>query len=411
VSGPVALRLRIRSASAAGLCAFTIAAAAQAPPENSGALDRVVAQVCRKQVVFLGEDAGHGGGQTLEVKVALASRLLKECRFNTVLFESPVYDFLDLERSITLHTAAQAQLGDAIGGLWSTTAEVAPWVSVLFEAQLKGEVTVLGLDPQASGATQAFARRRLARQLASELDEPRRSMCHKEIERLTNWAFDDATPYDGATRRRLSDCVGEITLAAQRKSKSGGESANVVMAKNLARTLAMSEPNGLRVRELAMADNFDWARSRLGPGAKIIVWCATVHALKEPRLRDQPERLGSHVHRLLGDDAVAIGFSAFSGSHGRQDQSPQRLEVAPPDALEAQAFADTSEDIRYLDREQLDALGTISARAITYAASQRAAWGRLLDGIVVVRSERPPRYIRPAVPMQIDGEVWPRPAR
>jgi erythromycin esterase-like protein len=397
-------------ASAACLCAFTIAAAAAPSPDNDSELDRVVKQVCQKQVVFLGEDAGHGGGKTLEVKVVLARRLLNECGFNAVLFESPVYDFLDLERSITLRTATQAQLSDAIGGLWSTTAEVAPWVSSLFETQLKGEATVLGLDPQASGATQAFARRRLAPQLASELDEPRRSLCHAEIERLTNGAFDDATPYDSTTRRRLIDCIDEIILAAQAKTKHGVENANVVMAKNLARYMAMSAPNGLRVREHAMGDNFDRARSRLGPGAKIIVWCATVHALKEPRLHDQPERLGSHVHRLLGDDAVAIGFSAFSGSHGRQDQSPQRLEDAPADALEARALADTSDDIRYLDREQLDALGTISARPITYAAWQRAAWGRLLDGIVVVRSERPPRYVRPAVSQQGVAEDSPRPA-
>ena len=378
---------------AATLCAWSVASAVAAQPERGPELDRVVTQVCEKQVVLLGEDAGHGGGKTLEVKVALATRLLNECGFNAVLFESPVYDFLDLERSIKARAATRAQLSDAIGGLWSTTTEMEPWISLLFERQVKGEVAVLGLDPQASGATQTFARRRLASQLAGELVEPRRSTCQAEIQRLTNWTFDDATPYDVTTRRRLNDCIGEIMLAAQSKSKDDDENIDAFTAKNLARYLQMSEQDGLQQRELAMIENFVWARSRLGPRAKVIVWCATVHALKQPRARDQAERLGSHVHGLLGDEAAAIGFTALSGNHGRADQSPRRLEDAAPDSLEARALADAGDDIRYLDRQQLDALGTIAARPISYAAWQKADWGRLLDGIVVLRSERPPRWI------------------
>jgi erythromycin esterase-like protein len=53
-------------------------------------LDRVVRDVCDKEVVLLGEDATHGGGKTLEIKVELITRLIDRCDFSAVAFESQI---------------------------------------------------------------------------------------------------------------------------------------------------------------------------------------------------------------------------------------------------------------------------------------------------------------------------------
>lgn len=108
---------------AVGIVLFT--AAASAAPKLDGAgteagslqLDRLVKDVCGKQVVLLGEDANHGAGRTLELKVELVERLIQECGFSGVFFESQVYDFVDLQRAIDSKNATPEQLADAIGGL------------------------------------------------------------------------------------------------------------------------------------------------------------------------------------------------------------------------------------------------------------------------------------------------------
>ncbi len=59
-------------------------------------LDSIVTDICNKKIVLLGEDANHGSGKTMEVKIALIRRLIEECKFSAVFFESPVYEFLIL---------------------------------------------------------------------------------------------------------------------------------------------------------------------------------------------------------------------------------------------------------------------------------------------------------------------------
>ena len=85
-------------------------------------------------MVLLGEDSSHGSGATLEAKVAIVERLIEECHFSAVFFESQAYDFLDLELALAARTATPEQLADAIGGLWSTTREIDPLVSFLYQA-------------------------------------------------------------------------------------------------------------------------------------------------------------------------------------------------------------------------------------------------------------------------------------
>lgn len=153
-------------------------AAGMAPSaDGSGEIQRLVGDLCSRQVVLLGEDANHGSGRTLELKVTLVQRLIDTCGFNAVLFESQLYDFLDLDRSFAGRSATPAQLADAIGGLWSTTREIDPLVSYLFRQASAGRVKLFGLDPQLGGATGLYAQRHLPAQLAASLAPDRRKAC------------------------------------------------------------------------------------------------------------------------------------------------------------------------------------------------------------------------------------------
>src|SRR5690606_35852438 len=84
---------------AAALACLVASCAVPGIASAATALDRLVADTCDKQVVLLGEDSHHGSGGTMEVKTTIVRRLVDECGFSGVLFESQVYDFLDLERA------------------------------------------------------------------------------------------------------------------------------------------------------------------------------------------------------------------------------------------------------------------------------------------------------------------------
>ena len=114
------------------------------------ALDNLVSDVCTKNVVLLGEEPHHGGGNTLETKAELVRRLINRCGFNAVYFESSVYEFADLNARLGAGTSAPEQVADAIGGLWNTAIAIDPLVDYLYEQAAAGRIRLSGLDPQLS---------------------------------------------------------------------------------------------------------------------------------------------------------------------------------------------------------------------------------------------------------------------
>jgi erythromycin esterase-like protein len=385
-------------AASCSLPSLAAAATGPATPLHHDELDPVVRELCGKQVVLLGEDGNHGSGTTLAIKGGLVERLIDECKFSSVMFESQIYDFIALQRAFNNKTATRAQLADAIGGLWSTTREIDPLVTTLFDRARAGRVTLSGLDPQVGGATQLDTRQHLAGRLAAMLDEPRRAECVTTIGRLTNWQFDADTPYDDPYRASLRGCLADIKAGT-------GDTTTRIEARNLAAALDMSASDAFNVRDRAMYDNFVWQRARLPRGAKVIVWTATVHATKRAVPGQEGRQpLGYFVDQQLGARAASVGFSALSGSYGRQGQSPTALAVLPTPSLESQAFADQPSGLHYLDKAQLARLGVIEGRPINYAKPVKANWAALLDGIVVLRQDQPPHYVRSATPQQA-GEL------
>lgn len=377
---------------AIGLALFCCAAAANEKPMTSGphrALDALVKDVCGKQLVLLGEDANHASGATLALKVELVKRLVNECHYSAVLFESQIYDFIDLQHAMDAKTATPEQVNATLGGLWSKARETVPLVDFLYSNAMAGRITLGGLDPQIGGATQRYTQQKLPTLLAGYLRDARARECETEFLRLTSWQYDNITQYDATTRAWLRSCLIDIqTSIAKEKTNAANREADV-MTTNLLRYLDMSNGNDFNVRDRAMFNNIVWNLSRLPKGAKVIVWCATVHALKAQMPNSPDTAMGALVHAKFKGHSAAIGFSALSGSFGRPGKPPTVLDVAAPESLEGRVFAEAADAIRYLDRTQLSGFGSVNARALNYRESEPAAWATLLDGLVVLREEQP----------------------
>jgi erythromycin esterase-like protein len=223
-------------------------------------LDRVVRDVCNKRVVFLGEDSHHGGGGTLAVKTVLVSRLIDECGFSAVVFEASLAEFVDLNRAFAAGKASPAYVADAIGGLWSVAGESDPLISALFERAVRKNVVLAGLDGQI-GSTNLYAQTGLADELAGYLADPHRSACQAELQRYACWQYDDASPFDDATRVRLRGCLTEINTAVSGRARSTPAEEAAAMAIAWQSAIEASDPG------LSRSARFNAAVAHRSPAA------------------------------------------------------------------------------------------------------------------------------------------------
>lgn len=357
---------------------------------ESAEIDRLVRDVCRKEIVLLGEDASHGGGRTFEVKTEVVKRLVSRCGFDAVLFESQLYDMLDVEHAVAAKTATPTQLAGAIGALWARAGESKPLIDFLYRETVAGRVRVAGIDPQVGGVMGDYSKHRLGGALTGPLADDRRDACRREIDTHNAWRYDDAHPFDDAAKQRLRGCIDDIraALIAQGVDPMSGTAA---MAAAYSRYLDMALGGDGNRRDLGIYENLQWHRGRWPTGTKLIVWCATVHAAKAlDGLATDMTPMGRHVHAAYGKRAAAIGFTALAGRFGNPGAAgePNVLQPADASALENVVLAGSDAGLRYVDAKRLERLGTIVSRPINYRKQHAAPWAEVLDGLIVLREER-----------------------
>jgi erythromycin esterase-like protein len=350
-------------------------------------LDEIVTEVCNKRIVLLGEDSHHGSGKTMEVKIQLVKRLIDECQFSRVFFESPVYEFLNFEYSVSTKTSSKRNLAQSIGGLWSQAKPMATFVSYLHSKALQGKVSLAGIDSQLGAANQPFSQSELAARLSRYLSGERVEECEAELFQYLNWQYNESTPYDESTKKRISVCVSDIKKAVDDLNRDD-ETYNVdkFMIDNFYRFLQFSKGDYFNLRDRSMAENVKWHLSNSPKESKVIIWCATIHAAKS--LSSGKEPMAFHLEQLLKEQVFSIGFSALSGGFGRKSSQIKSIVPAP---LEQRAFLGKPEDIEisYLSTDFLKTVGEVQAQPITYNRIESANWSERLDAIIVLREEEP----------------------
>jgi erythromycin esterase-like protein len=323
-----------------------------------------------------------------------------------VVFEASLAEFIDLNRAFAAGKASPAHVADAIGGLWSVAAESDPLISAMFERALRNRVVLAGLDGQV-GATNLYAQTALADELAGYLADPRRPTCQAELQRFARWQYDDASPFDEATRVRLQGCLTEIGTAVSGRARSTPVDEAAAMAIAWQGAIEASDPALSRsarfnARDRAMHQALQWHIARLPPESKIVVWCATIHAARS--LRGVPGYaeyvpLGSYVNRDFGDAAAAIGVSALGGSYGRGKAPATEIVPAPAASLEARVFiGNDSRDMGYLGRADLAQYAAGSGHPLNYRTPMAAPWHEVIDGLLVLREEHPLKIVHDPKP-------------
>lgn len=384
---------RCASAVAMLVTAYAVTPTAQATDANAtAAIERLVDDACTARLVFLGEEGSHAGGASTDARVQIVQALVERCGFRHVAFESQLYDFEDLKRQYAAGRATKAALYDAIGGLWSASSEIDPLVDVLHRRAQKGDVVVSGIDSQVGGSTQLFSQRELGATLTRRLPGDAQHQCRATIDRLTQWTFDAAHPFDDDYRSSLQHCVDDAAQALSGdRTASASERLMLTSFRAFAQTLNDPDQN---TRDRQMADNLRALLAAMPKRTRTVVWTANVHAMGRPLDGRIP------TAQFFRDGVRRFAVIAASGQYGRGAQGTRPIEPPAADALESVSMSASGPATTYLDARELRAFDGHPSRVLGYATPAQATWSQLFDGVLVLASERPPNDVRPRTPMQ-----------
>ena len=386
------------------LCAAHALATTPYPKSHADATrDRVLHDLCGKQIVLLGESPSHGFGRTMRYKSELVQALVDGCHFNAVFFESGVYDFLNIQRELASgHEVTEKAIAAAIGGLWANR-DVAPLIPFLTQRVLQGKLVLGGIDDQLGRGT--YAQNNMPSDLVQHLEGETKARCLAILQKHTLWQYSQGSPYGPRDKALILGCLDamEAQLGASEPGEAqfrGAERADIdSLKRSFARDFREDDHSGIdpnvqlfNERDASMYRNFQWLMSRLPAHSKVIVWSATTHIAKNlSEVPGQQGRVpfGSYVARDFERRVFALGFSAYSGTYAMGRQPPKQLTAASGNSLEGRAFVTNPRDTRYYNPNDLRKMGFIAARPLG-TDFKTANWTHIFDGILVFREERPP---------------------
>lgn len=361
------------------------------------AVASAVADLCDERLVLMGEASDHGRGEALAVKARIARDLIKDCGFDTVLFESGYYDFskLYLDRRSDV-SVSQDDLSSSIGGIWNQYAEVADLVPFLTAGVNAGDLVVGGLDFNLGSAGAFYSIDAMPADMARLLDADSADACARRVRQLIYFSYGRDGPQPSHIDE-ISRCADAMISALDAAGASDLEAAvlraMIINMRAYAQSRLVPRDQHIQAREQAFFDNFIWWRSQLPADAKIIVWGASVHVAKTAsglELFREVETFGALVNESLGDRAHFLNFTAVSGSYRFLDREEQPIPEPQPGSVEA--LHATMDGYRYLDRDAVAALG-VRPSSIYGRAPVTEDISTITDSLIVIARERPPGYL------------------
>jgi erythromycin esterase-like protein len=366
------------------------------PAVGSAVLAEVVTDICDAEIVFLGEDASHGGGRTFQVKAEIIQKLIRECGFTHVAFESQFYDFIDLQERYVAGTATREALYDAIGRFWSRAAEIDPLVELLHEMALAGRLTISGFDGQMGDAMSYYTPTHLAQRLSRSLPESRQEYCSSVIRRVRGRQLDHANPRDAVFNEAVLGCAREIEALA--RERADRDPVDHRLARSFLSVLEFSSTDPRNDRARLMYENLAWTLAFLPRGTRTVVWTATVHGVKRPL--DGRYAMASEVVQSTGVRTRSVAVIGVSGEYLAPGAGPTEIVRADADSLEGHFAPQMDVQLAYIDSDSLRRVGRMRSRVLHYRQYEERDWSEWLDGVIVLAEEAQPTYIRPRRPLQ-----------
>lgn len=342
-------------------------------------------EMARHRVVLLGEPNHHGDEASWLIKAGLVERLVRDHGFDAVLFEAGIFEFLEVEEERAGGVFPIERFEDAMGALWTDAEGARRWTSRIHAAAIEHDAYLGGLDHQPSSTARA-TRARLPEALSRPLPPARAALCRARFTDYLSWNYTEGEPFEAAASDLMA-CAEEAEREAE------GELLRA-RAANLSSDLrrVLGEPSrSFDRRDAAMAENLSWHLERLAPDARVVVWCANVHAAKSIPSSVGPELhpLGSLAVERFGDDVFAVGFTSRDGAFTERRKVVRTLEPAPADSVEARVPEDAP---RWVPADELRE--PMPARLLSPSFST-ARWSEAFDAVIVAPRQVPARFSVP----------------
>lgn len=278
------------------------------------------------QVVMLGENS-HYDGNVFEMKTKIVQFLYQEMGFNTIAFESGIYDVWNAQKEIENGLNTKESLKNALFSVWSKSKEFQSFIE--FYDSNKKELKIFGFDYQITGNNNYS-------KLSEDLFEYSKKIKFKLklnredfellLESITNSGmFDEEDISYNQFKSVLSELYDRINKQKDTEEKfywtqiikSILELGNdVINNKDILSTFNISASDNNRDKQ--MADNLQ-AYLKQNPKAKIICWGANAHfvnnmtSIKDPILKDFVP-MGSYIKNELNEKVYSLACVTASDS-------------------------------------------------------------------------------------------------
>lgn len=270
------------------------------------------------QVVMLGENT-HFDGNVFEMKTKIVQYLHQEMGFNTIAFESGIYDVWRAQKSINEGQNVAEALSNSLFSIWAKRNEFQSFIE--FYNQNKKDLKILGFDYQITGNNGNVL-------LAKDLFEYAKKINHKIkfkqedfellLESMTNSGmFDEEDISYEQFKTELTSF--KIKISQQKDSEEKFYWNQIVKSLLELGHDAISKEEILstfnttsfdNIRDKQMADNL-LAYLKQNPEAKIICWGANAHfvnnmsSITEPKLKEFLP-MGSYIKKELRNKVYSL---------------------------------------------------------------------------------------------------------